>query len=169
MFKVIWMIKAKKGLTHEQFREHYENSHVVMTQLPYSRVDGPFTKALYMHLTKVRGLDDEKANGVIYGNIRAAAMRKAKQGFGRGIRGPKDSFTFWIGDPRMPRSAVFNDHPGKGSKVRVQNGFIAIIPKRFRSSGIADSAWDCGSVMRVDGSVQTLGDLREAMGVMDPA
>jgi hypothetical protein len=30
MFKVIWFLKRKSGLTHEQFFEHYENSHVPM-------------------------------------------------------------------------------------------------------------------------------------------
>lgn len=30
MFKVIWLMKRKKGITHEQFREHYERSHVML-------------------------------------------------------------------------------------------------------------------------------------------
>ena len=30
MFKVIWLIKRKSSITHEQFREHYERSHVAM-------------------------------------------------------------------------------------------------------------------------------------------
>jgi hypothetical protein len=32
MFKVIWLLKRKPGITHEQFREHYENSHAVLGQ-----------------------------------------------------------------------------------------------------------------------------------------
>lgn len=27
MFKVIWFLKRKPGITHERFRDHYENSH----------------------------------------------------------------------------------------------------------------------------------------------
>ncbi|MFC3172644.1 EthD domain-containing protein [Novosphingobium bradum] len=27
MFKVFWLLRRKPGLTHAQFREHYENSH----------------------------------------------------------------------------------------------------------------------------------------------
>jgi hypothetical protein len=32
MYKVIWLIKRKPGISHEQFREHYENSHAVLGQ-----------------------------------------------------------------------------------------------------------------------------------------
>ncbi len=32
MFKVIWLVKRRQGITHEQFREYYERSHVVMAQ-----------------------------------------------------------------------------------------------------------------------------------------
>ena len=27
MYKVMWLLKRKPGITHEQFREHYETSH----------------------------------------------------------------------------------------------------------------------------------------------
>lgn len=30
MFKVIWMMRRKAGITHEQFRAHYENNHAMM-------------------------------------------------------------------------------------------------------------------------------------------
>ena len=30
MFKVMWLMKRKKELTHEQFREHFERSHAPM-------------------------------------------------------------------------------------------------------------------------------------------
>src|SRR5579862_3691840 len=32
MFKVIWLLRRKEGISHEQFKEHYERSHVVMAQ-----------------------------------------------------------------------------------------------------------------------------------------
>lgn len=32
MYKIMWMLKRKPGITHEQFREHYENSHAVLGQ-----------------------------------------------------------------------------------------------------------------------------------------
>ena len=30
MFKVMWLLKRKKGITLEQFRDHYENSHSIL-------------------------------------------------------------------------------------------------------------------------------------------
>lgn len=27
MFKVVWLLKRKEGMTHAEFREHFENSH----------------------------------------------------------------------------------------------------------------------------------------------
>src|SRR4051812_36712285 len=32
MIKVIYFLKRKPGITHEQFREHYENSHVQLAR-----------------------------------------------------------------------------------------------------------------------------------------
>lgn len=32
MIKIIYFLKRKNGITHEQFREHYENSHVVLAK-----------------------------------------------------------------------------------------------------------------------------------------
>lgn len=32
MIKIIYFLKRKNGITHEQFREHYESSHVVLAK-----------------------------------------------------------------------------------------------------------------------------------------
>ena len=32
MFKVMWLLRRKPGISHEQFKNHYERSHVVMAQ-----------------------------------------------------------------------------------------------------------------------------------------
>jgi hypothetical protein len=32
MFKVMWLLRRKPGISHERFKEHYERSHVVMAQ-----------------------------------------------------------------------------------------------------------------------------------------
>ena len=32
MFKVIWLLRRKPGITIEQFRAHYENSHARLAQ-----------------------------------------------------------------------------------------------------------------------------------------
>lgn len=38
MFKVIWFLKRKPGITHEQFRNHYENSHSVLAKKHFGHV-----------------------------------------------------------------------------------------------------------------------------------
>jgi hypothetical protein len=32
MYKIVWLLKRKPGITHEQFRDHYENSHSVLAK-----------------------------------------------------------------------------------------------------------------------------------------
>jgi hypothetical protein len=32
MYKIMWLLKRKKGITLDQFRDHYENSHSVLGQ-----------------------------------------------------------------------------------------------------------------------------------------
>jgi len=32
MFKIVWLLKRKEGMTHAQFREHFERSHAPMAQ-----------------------------------------------------------------------------------------------------------------------------------------
>lgn len=32
MYTVLWFLKRKPGITHEQFRDHYESSHAVLAQ-----------------------------------------------------------------------------------------------------------------------------------------
>lgn len=32
MFKVLWFLKRKPGISHAQFRDHYENSHALLAQ-----------------------------------------------------------------------------------------------------------------------------------------
>lgn len=32
MFRIMWLLKRKPGITHEQFRRHYETSHAVLGQ-----------------------------------------------------------------------------------------------------------------------------------------
>ncbi len=32
MYKIFWLLKRKPGISHEQFRHHYETSHAVLGQ-----------------------------------------------------------------------------------------------------------------------------------------
>lgn len=133
--------------------------HVVMTQLPFSRPDGPIQKAMKNFLMKTRGMPESRADGIIYGQIQSAAMRRFKQGFGRGIRSATDSFTFWITDPRAPRSDVAQNALPPGENYNRQ--FIYAIPARFRKTSTGDSAWSRGSVLDVDGLLMTAESMRE--------
>ncbi|MHB1770608.1 MAG: ATP-dependent DNA helicase [Acidimicrobiales bacterium] len=127
--------------------------HVVITQVPFSAPDGPFGKALERHLLR-SGKNASEARGLVFNRLFAEAVRKFKQGFGRGIRGAQDSFTLWLTDPRFPRSDLADTLPND-SKVtqRVETKFRLAIPKRFRSSVDGDSPWDCGEVLMLDGTV----------------
>ena len=127
--------------------------HVVITQVPFSAPDGPFGKALERHLLR-SGKNASEARGLVFNRLFAEAVRKFKQGFGRGIRGAQDSFTLWLTDPRFPRSDLADTLPND-SKVtqRVETKFRLAIPKRFRSSVNGDSPWDCGEVLMIDGTV----------------
>lgn len=38
MFKVMWLLKRKEGLSHHEFREHFENSHAQMGKKYYGHL-----------------------------------------------------------------------------------------------------------------------------------
>jgi ATP-dependent DNA helicase DinG len=125
--------------------------HVIMSQIPFGRVDNGFNRAMAAELQR-RGMSAERSNRMIHAIMRAHAARKAKQGFGRGIRGPSDSFTFWIGDVRFPRHASYNAKLPANPAAKTYGTMAYIIPRRFRQSvGIAKSAWDQATLFTVDG------------------
>jgi Rad3-related DNA helicase len=125
--------------------------HVIMSQIPFGRVDTGFNRAMSAELQR-RGMSAERSNRMIHAIMRAHAARKAKQGFGRGIRGPADSFTFWIGDVRFPRHASYNAKLPANPEAKTYGTMAYIIPRRFRQSfGIAKSAWDQATLFTVDG------------------
>ncbi len=135
--------------------------HVIITQIPFAQPDGPFQKALKQMLMRDKGFDEDKANGLIYGNIRAAAMRKARQAVGRGIRSASDSFTLWLTDPRFPRSDRMRDEAGIGG-VMAKVEFQYIIPYRFRDgAGVDAQTWGQGRMLGADGRIV---DARETEG-----
>lgn len=134
--------------------------HVVVTQVPFAAPDGPFGKALDRHLRR-RGYSESQARGLQFNQLFAEAVRKFKQGFGRGIRGAQDSFTLWITDPRFPRSELAGMLRTSGNTQRVETKLRLAIPKRFRVSVDGDSPWDCGSVLMLDGTVLDADTLAE--------
>lgn len=56
MYRVMWLLKRKPGITHEQFREHYERSHAELGK----RHIGHLMLAYYRHY------DAAKAKGAAF-------------------------------------------------------------------------------------------------------
>jgi Rad3-related DNA helicase len=136
--------------------------HVVMTQLPFTRVDGAANTALVADLQN-HGLDRVAAEGVLYAYSSGDAMRKAKQGFGRGIRGAADSFTFWVGDVRFPRTSTFQSMMRVNPNATTRTAFANIVPRRFRINPLGPSAWEQGRVLTTAGKLLTSDDVLHAV------
>ncbi len=125
--------------------------HVIVTQLPFAPPDGALSQAYARHLMR-RGVSLTRAAWIVFGKARDHALIKFLQGFGRGIRHPEDSFTFWVLDPRFPRSERLRKALPI-SLVREIRDFMYAIPSRFRDSVDGSSAWERGSVLMPDGRV----------------
>lgn len=135
--------------------------HVVITQAPFPNADGALQKALRDYL-KSRGIAASRVEQIVYGNARAAALRRFRQGFGRGIRSLTDSFTAWLCDPRFPRSPAMRNLLGEAGTM-VRTDFLYAIPRRFRESTTSISPWERGDTLDLDGSLLEYGDLIEAV------
>jgi hypothetical protein len=44
MFKIAWLLRRKPGITFEQFRDHYENSHAVLGQRYFGHLIQSYTR-----------------------------------------------------------------------------------------------------------------------------
>ena len=125
--------------------------HVIVTQLPFAPPDGALSQGYARHLMR-RGVSPLTAARLVFGKALAHALIKLLQGFGRGIRHPDDSFTFWVLDPRFPRSERLRK-AFSASIGRERGAFMYAIPRRFRVSVDGTSAWERGSVLMPDGRV----------------
>ena len=106
--------------------------HVVIPRIPF-RPPSVEDEAKRSFLSQL-GLAPTNIEGLIAGDRNAAARRKLAQGIGRGIRGPTESCTLWILDPRFPlpkSMARAIGGPGQGKAVN-NLPFINCIPSRFR-------------------------------------
>ena len=106
--------------------------HVVIPRLPF-RPPSVEDEAKRGFLSRL-GLAPAHVEGLIAGDRNAAVRRKLAQGIGRGIRGPDESCTLWILDPRFPlpkSMARAIGGPGQGRAVH-NLPFINCIPPRFR-------------------------------------
>lgn len=109
--------------------------HVIIPRIPFAVRDNARNRALLDKFLS-RGLDENKASGILYIHSNANTRRKLRQGFGRGIRSPHDSVTLWVLDPRFP----LPDSLAGNRKLRQPNlpvpafmQLAACIPERFRS------------------------------------
>ena len=125
--------------------------HVIVTQLPFAPPDGALSQAYARHLMRC-GISPADAARIVFGRALNHALIKFLQGFGRGIRHPEDSFTFWVLDPRFPRSERLRKALPI-SLMRESGAFMYAIPSRFRESVDGTSAWERGSVLMPDGRV----------------
>ena len=107
--------------------------HVVIPRIPF-RPDAPHDETRRDFLTSL-GLPPRAATRLVANARHADARRRLAQGIGRGIRGPDDSCTVWLLDPRFPlpkSMARAIGGPGQGQAVPHLE-LIHCIPQRFRS------------------------------------
>ena len=106
--------------------------HVVIPRIPF-RPPSVEDEAKRSFLSQL-GLAPANVEGLIAGDRSAAARRKLAQGIGRGIRGPIESCTLWILDPRFPLPKSMARAIGGPGQARAVNNlpFINCIPSRFR-------------------------------------
>jgi ATP-dependent DNA helicase DinG len=138
---------------------------VVIMQLPFRSRDNVQSQALLRHLISKKGILAEKARNIVELNSIVFAIRKFKQGFGRGIRAHDDAFTLWVADPRFPASDMFeSDISGVVPlrKVKRASAFIGAIPIRFRK-GIGNPFEEGSRMLLKDGSFISTDDLTEEM------
>lgn len=125
--------------------------HLVITQIPFSPPDNPVKRALLRYLLR-KGYALSKARGIVFAGMLSAALRKFKQGVGRGLRSEDDAFTLWLTDARFPRSRVMSMATPVAEGVRVKPEFKLAIPQRFRRDNrIRPSEWDQGDLLMIDG------------------
>ena len=107
--------------------------HVVIPRVPFRphAVRDAATRSFLAQL----GLSPVAAQRLVASDRNAAVRRKLAQGIGRGIRGPRESCTVWLLDPRFPlpkSMARAIGGPGQGRAAKHLQ-LINCIPARFRN------------------------------------
>jgi Rad3-related DNA helicase len=108
-------------------------THVVIPKIPFEIPDE--------QLDEVFEIDD----GAAWLDAQSRAIRRLRQGIGRGIRNEADSCVLWILDPRFPIPAqmVNAGHATQGNAAHLLP-LANAIPKRFRSG-----LWDAWSSAKI--------------------
>lgn len=107
--------------------------HVVILRIPFPPPNAG-REHLLRRLLEARGHDGANAKGILHGRNRREAIRRLAQGFGRGIRAPRDRVKVWIADPRFPLPDTLTLDPrrltGQGDAVHHRD-LSRAIPRRF--------------------------------------
>ena len=105
---------------------------LVILRLPFAPLDTADRQALLDALVS-KGLEPEKAAGVLFRAALFNAQRRLRQGIGRAIRSATDDVTLWILDPRFPVPIEVAKREGIAADARrSMAGFELCIPERFR-------------------------------------
>lgn len=134
---------------------------VIISQLPYRSPDDVNSMAMLRYLAG-KGKIGAEAKNILHVNTLAHALRRFKQGFGRGIRAFDDSFTLWVADPRFVAPTAFKNDimgivPQRGT-AKATTAFASSIPKRFRF-GIGNPYHEGSRMMLADGKMISTDDL----------
>lgn len=128
--------------------------HVVICQLPYRPMDGLRDKAVARKLAK-NGKSQTEIHSALYVSSRSSALRKFRQGFGRGIRHASDHMTLWVADPRFPLPASLLGSPQVPIRmVTAHQEFLHAIPERFHKKSFKNGKFgspidtECGIFSR---------------------
>ena len=113
--------------------------HLVIAKLPFVPPESPYllAKEIYFQST---GRSRKVLQKIQYEYQMNQALRKFRQGLGRGIRRYDDRVTVWIADPRFPVDELKQKVAGIRSYHKItHSAFLACIPERFKSGPL--SSW----------------------------
>ena len=109
---------------------------IVIPALPFPPGDEAAVRALGDKL-RARGIEGGSERAVSFRQMSAAAVRKLRQGIGRGIRAKNDICRLWILDPRfpVPESFRLNRNLAQGPAASHKELAESAIPARFFKFG----------------------------------
>ena len=130
--------------------------HLVIPRIPFPPPAKDRIAALEEKF-RADGKSPDAAKHILQAEDRFAAIRKLRQGIGRGIRRPSDRCKLWLLDPRFPlpasmtrdlRSRLNQGHAAKHSML------IGAIPLRFRK--LRDNPFERAELLNLDGQIRQL-------------
>jgi ATP-dependent DNA helicase DinG len=119
--------------------------HLIICKLPFVPPDSPYLLAQEVRYHSI-GRSKKALQRIQYEYQLNQAVRKFRQGLGRGIRRYDDECTVWIADPRFPvPEAKLRAEGVRCEKRTVHHAFASCIPERFRSGPM--SSWASAKIV----------------------